>query len=480
MTDLALTPQAVAAAQQVLLAALASREKAAGGTPNANYLYVPGGSLTYPGSSRDIINAWILPTQGLATKLQRRKSLDVNGIIDILTGETNSTGSNPTAACADGKQPGNLKFGKRTHVFGRIPFDTQVMQVDKIGLALNRGVFRDRTVVGDPTGPASNNGAGLVTMPMSINDAIRNEYKAQIFTTLAAVNRDFARLIYSGNPANTAGSEGYIEFFGLDLLINTGLRDAVTGQAIPAADSIVETLGGQNITTGGATAAQNAVNMIVYILRNLRDIATRTGLDPVMHTLTMRRDLFYEITRIWPCAYYTTGCNVATGATAFLDTGAMIKLRDDMRDGDYLLVDGEKVDVTIDDAIGPESVSGTTFQSSIYFVPLTMVGGRPVTYWEYQDLAVSMEGLELLTNRQNFQLLDDGRVLLHLKPPTNECVQARVLTKPRIVLEAPFLAGRLTSVGYSPLLHTRDAIPDEPYFVNGGAYTQSAPYFYIP
>ena len=289
--------RALQAAQQVLLAAIGQSQKAAPGVPNAGYLYVPGGSLTYPGSSRDIINAFIMPSSGLAGRLARRKSTETNPILDILTGLTASSGTNPTLACADGRQPGNLKFCKRSHPFGRIPMDSQVAQIDKMGTALNRGVFRDRTLVGDPFG------GGRYPQPLDFRTALQNEYKTKILELFAAFNRDYARLIYSGNYANTAGSEGYIEFYGLDTLINTGLRDAVTGIACPAADSIVVDFSNQNITTGGANASGGVVNYITYILRNLRDVTQRTGLGDTWNgVLAMRRDLFYEITRVWPCA----------------------------------------------------------------------------------------------------------------------------------------------------------------------------------
>ena len=209
--------------------------------------------------------------------------------------------------------------------------------------------------------------------------------------------------MYTGSPANNTSGGGYKEFYGLDRLINTGYSDSETNQACPAADSIVRSFGNLDIATNGAALVRNITNMY----RNLRYIAVEAGLDPVKWAITMRWSAFYEITEVWPCAYLSYRCsNLATGNTAFIDSNDAIKLRDDMRGniydrtGQYLLIDGERVQVVIDDGITELTPSNSTvpagsFRSTLYFVPLTVLGGTPVCYMEYLNFDAPGAAMEV-------------------------------------------------------------------------------------
>lgn len=145
----------------------------------------------------------------------------------------------------------------------------------------------------------------------------------------------------------------------------------------------MRSFGNLDISTNGATL----VRQITNIYRNLRYIAVNAGLDPVQWAISMPWALFYEITEVWPCAYLTYRCtNIATGNTAFVDSTEAIRMRDEMRGnvydrtGQYLLIDGVRVPVVIDDGITELGVGAGSFRSSMYFVPLTVLGGTPTTF----------------------------------------------------------------------------------------------------
>ena len=110
-----------------------------------------------------------------------------------------------------------------------------------------------------------------------LSNVLNTEVAKAIFELSVAWSRDFAREIYTGNPTNNTSGGGRQYFYGLDTLINTGYRDAITGVACPAADSIVRLFGNLDIATNGATL----VRQITNIYRNLRYIASNAGLDPV-------------------------------------------------------------------------------------------------------------------------------------------------------------------------------------------------------
>lgn len=459
----------------VLLEALLSRlaAKAAGSTPNAIPAHGPGGALGQLGLPANIINAMVLPLQGLAARMPIKLSQFTDPIITILTGQTASTGEEPTTACGDGRQPGNLKFCSQAWPFGRIVMDSQVVQADRAGELINRGEFIDQSLIGDPFAE--------MTKPIGVStrDALRSTTKKKILELVTALHRDYGHLLYQGNPGNTAGSAGYIEFFGLDTLINNNYQDVFSKQSCAAANSLVRAFNA-NVETDAA----NTVAEFTELVRAQKYLAERLHLGPVKWVFAMRYSLFMKLTELWPCTYLTYRCQVSGNDSAqVIVTGTeQNEMRNAMRSGRYLLIDDEPIEVIIDDFI-EESVGAGTFTSDVYFVPLTINGGYPVLYWEYFNLA-GPYGMQEAVNDfapGQFKVLGGGRYWLHHKPPTNECIQIRMGYRPRVVLEAPFLAARLTGVTYTARIHERSGDPNDPYyFVNGGSTAMPEPYFYPP
>lgn len=445
---------------------LIAKMKAVGTPPNAQYLHGRGGLLSTPGLDPNIISAMVMP-QGLASTIPVRLSNQTDMIVGILTGLTASSGSEPTAACADFPQAGNFKLCMQTLPFGRIGRETQILQVDRVGEVTNRGEFLDHTVINNPFARTE------AIPPFDARNFLRDEAQRALAALVAAIGRDYARIFYTGSPVNTAGSAGYIEYNGLDRLINTGYRDAVTGQLCPAADSWIASFGDANV----ATDASNTVRQITEILNSRRYLAQQLNIN-VSWRLVMRYALFRALTEIWPCAYLTSRCTLPSGNTSFMDAGEQVRMRDDMRNNHYLLVDGERVEVVIDDAIAQTDPAAGVHESAIYFVPNGTVGGVPLLYWDFYDMRGANPAIEALTPQGSFQVLGGGRYLLHRKPPTNECIQARMIARPRLILRAPFLAARLTDVRYTTYINERSPFPADPAFYNGGNTTYPAPSFY--
>jgi hypothetical protein len=129
-----------------------------------------------------------------------------------------------------------------------------------------------------------------------------------------------------------------------------------------------------------------------------------------------------------------TASPAGTSSVVNVDAEAQVKLRDDMRGnmddrtGQYLMIDGQQVPVVLDDAITETEVGSGVFSSSIYFVPLTVLGGTPVTYLEYLNYdspAGAMEAAQTFAPQGTFYTSDSGRFFWIKKPPTNFCVQLR-------------------------------------------------------
>lgn len=446
--------------------------------PNATYLHGAGGLLATLGANPNIMNAMIMP-RGLAGAIPRRKSVYANELFGVLTGLTASTGAEPTTACADGTQAGNFKLCYQTVPFGRTVKETKVLQLDRLGELINHCETIDARVFGDPFGSALQSDV----LRLSPRDILRSEVSKNLSELYASIVRDYADDFWTGNPANTPGSTGYLQHFGLDFLIDDGYRDASTGVVCPAADSYVATFASANI----ATNAQTTLSAITNIWYELQYRADRMGYgDQVTTTLVMPHGLFRALTAIWPCVYATDTCAVVAGDGERVNVNGMdaIALRDSMRMNNYLLIEGRQVPVITDDSIPVTEVVGPPVEreSTIYFVPLGNVGGEPTLYWEHFDMANQMltEALGTIAPANHYKLLANGTYLLHMKPPTNECIQARIVTRPRLILRTPFLAAKLTNVRWTQSIIERSPFPGAASYVNGGQTGYVAPTYSTP
>lgn len=457
------------------------RTKAAGTTPGTYPAHGPGGVFAQPGQRAQVVNAMVMP-RGLRDRLPAKRSNYFREVYPILTGLTAGTGTNPETACADCRQPGNLKVCNQTWPFSRLCLDSQVIDVSSLGMLVNRSEFVDQVLVGDPFG--SLGASAPAALPFNPREALRNEKSKQLMQLFTEWKRSWGRMIYTGNPANNSGT-GYAEHYGLDVIVNTGYRDAYTGVVCPAADAKVISFGNLEITTNGPAA----VTAIIEMYAALKHLSKQVGLDPVKWVLVGRYGLFRKLTEIWPCTYYTANCALPTGATLGLTGTEISKLRDDMRQGEYLIIDGEHVEFLVDDFITETIPVSGTAQSDLYFLPLSSPSfshnpGGAITYFEFFDMANSVD---IATSgvgaypANTFQVLGGGRYLLYPKAPSNVCIQYGMISKDRLIVEAPFLSARITGMRYTFQHHERSYDPAAAYyFYNGGQYTFAAPYFYPP
>jgi hypothetical protein len=462
--------------------------KAVSSTPTTIYAHGNGGLFSYPGLDRRLFSAMILPRTGVASRLPVRPSMDQNPLYGIITGVTATTGSDPVGPCDDFPSAGLTKLCMHSFVYGRQGRSTRVFELDRIGLVANRADFTDLQWFGDPLAAAGDN-FSVPTIPgLTGNSAANTEAGKALFELGVAWSRDFAREFYTGNPTNNTAQGGRKYYYGLDILLNTGYRDAVTGVACAAADSIVRSFGNAQVETNGALI----VRQMTDIMRRLRSLSNRAGLDPTRWVIAMRQELFYQLTEVWPCAYLTYRCtNLATNSTNFVNANDAIAMRDEMRGdyfamtGQYLMIDGQQVEVVLDDAIAETSQANGVYQSDIYFIPMTVLGSTPVTFFEYVNYDAPNGALafaQTFAPDSSYYTTDGGRFLWHKPPPTNFCVQLLAKMEPRLLALTPYLGARLTNVRYQPLSHDRDPFTDSAYFVNGGSTSQlgRGPSFFSP
>lgn len=431
----------------------------------ANLLHGSGGLWSTPGLEREIINAMIRPT-GIGSLLPLLPSVDVDPRFGSLTGVTAPVGNQPSAVC-DVAPHAYMKGCNLTARFGRIRYDTNTIDMDETMLRVNRGDFTDLQFKGQLLGLT-----GVEPKGLNQGQILNVMTMAEMVTVGVLFDREITRQIWQGSflIAN--------EFPGLDVQIATGQRDADTGVTCPALDSDVKSYNYHLIDHSIVTY----MSMLEFYIWNNAD---KMGLSPATWVWAMRPELWQELTAIWPCAYYTNKCSgaVDSNATVALDGQEMTDIRDQMRNGMWIEVNGRRYNVVVDNGIFEHNNINNArllpgeYASSIYFVPLTILGNMPVTYRQYVDYRGAAADIALLRGKETFWT-DQGEYSWALEQHA-WCYMLDAKTEQRVILRTPQLAGRIDAVKYVPLQHLRDPMPSSSYWMDGGVSLRpgiAAPY----
>lgn len=450
------------------------------GTPAATgYIHGPGGLFSLPGVDMDVFTTNLGTLPGLWNVLPVRGSRFMYPTFSVLTGVRPGTGAEPEEICDDAPVGGTMKAGNVYAPFGRYQRSTREISWTRLGQQNDRADPMDLMLVGGSMGssPFAPDRQASLREPF---DILQNEMAAVMYERAVELMRLLSDQFWYGSPANTPNPDGgYVEMVGLASLITTGHVDLATNTPLPSLDSDVKDFNYGLVSQQG----EAIVTALTYLARYVRDIASRTGMNPVRWAFAMRETLFYELTAVWPCSYFTALCNFSNDqARLNLDSGDLIAQRDEMRNGRYLLIDGIRYPVVLDDAILEHTnttnanVPSGQFSSDIFLVPLTVQGARPVTYLECYDWVDPSEAMPFFSE-QALGIVKDG-FWLETISRTNWCFKLQTIIQPRIVERCPWLAGRLRNVRYAPLQHTRDVFPDQPYWVNGGVQSRPGPSYY--
>jgi hypothetical protein len=163
-------------------------------------------------------------------------------------------------------------------------------------------------------------------------------------------------------------------------------------------------------------------------------------------------------------------------ATAFVDTNTQVAMRDAMRAGQYLLIDGTQVPVIIDNTMEELNVGAGNFQSSAYLIPLAAPGsfgdtGGMLSYMEYFDYRGPFgmqSSLGTMAPDQIYKVSGDGRFVMMLLSPQSFCRQILMRTRKRFIMRTPFLAARIDNIRYNVYIHERDPQPNTSFWYDGG------------
>ena len=419
---------------------------------------------------RDIITAHVQPT-GIASAIPLLPSVTESPYFGLLTGVSDDIGSEATNPC-DPNPTGYMKACTITAQFGRVARDTNVIDIDKVMLRLNRGDFQDYRLRGQLLGMAN-----LAPGNIDQSDVLNVVTKAEMVIAATNIERNLSKQYWQGSVANNTSGGGYKEMPGLDSQIATGIVDAGTNTACPAVDSDVKNFN-YDLVGGAGRDIVEYVSMLEFYLRNN---ARKMGLDPVNWVIVMRPELWFELSAVWPCSYLSHRCADDSGAQLLtVNDDTNVRLRDEMRNGMFLDVNGNRYPVVVDDGIfehdstNNANLAAGQYASSIYMVPLTITGGFPVTYREHVDYRAASADIALLNGKERFWS-DDG-LFMWVVEQNRFCYQLAMKTEQRIVLRTPHLAGKIDAVAYSPLQHLRSPYPESPYYEDGGVSLRTSPF----
>lgn len=442
----------------------------------AGWVHGVGGFLGVPGVDPDVISARVQP-RGLLAALPFNGSVYAFPEYAYVTGIEDLTDDEPATECETCIQ--SVKQGCiQSACFGRICRETQTLTPARAIERINRGDI-DLALMNDMLG-TTEWGSWLAGGNYSLRDVLNIATMEAIVEVSASMLNPLVRMVWQGNPASNVGT-GYAEFNGLDILVNQNKVDYHTGQRCQALDSDVKNFTYQNINTvvGGNVLIVRMLSALeAYVYFN----ASRMSLLPVEWAWVMRPETWRELTEMWPIAYLTTrNIVLPAGNTMNIDATRVNDLRDDMRRGLTLEVNGRAHRVILDDGIAKETNADVgaipvgSFASDIFLIPLRFGGGRLGTYMQYLDYRVAQPEIRLAKSQDRYWTDGTGKFLWTVEY-LKFCYTLSAEVRPRIVLKVPQLAGRLNNVVYTPEQHFRSPFQDDYYFHKGGTPDRAYPY----
>lgn len=455
------------------------------GAPVGPYGHGVGGLFSMPGQDAKIFSAMLQPQLSIINDLPVLTADPVPGagyggyqqeFFTTITGVTASQqddANQPTQECQPFPRGGLMKVCTLVSPYARYGAQLDQLNIEQLGMLTNPAdptYLQNMNLQNPPLGP---------TAPGGLNNILYNEFSRRAFTAIQGYALKVAEKVWTGDPALSASSNRWKDVLGLNTQINTGnKRDALSSQLCTIMNSDVKNYN-YGIVSGANTTISNVIDTVWQFL-NVK--ARQSGLMPVRWKLYMRSQLFDELTKIWPIIYYQQLIAAATtmGSSARFNFGTdVMQLREQMREQLFLPIRNARVEVGLDDGIpernGDPSTSGFNaallsgqFASDMYFVPLTVLGGIPVTYMEPFNQANAITEQVIRDGRILNTFTSDGGMYRWYTLQTRGCVQWDFVSQFRLVLRTPNIAGRIQNVGYAPLQHFPDAFNSSSYFADGG------------
>lgn len=456
--------------------------------PVAPYLHGTGGLFNRRDRENPIFAAMMAPNAGVADALPMfngARNLDNQfggtdwAFDSLITGQTagnlDDFANQPTTPCADGPVAGLLKFCSMANTLGNYKMSTREVDIFRAGRVSD---MTDAFTV-QVANEMPQSVFGTPTSTPSLQNAVSNELASRIWEMILGFQRMFYPRVFTGSPANNVGTA--MDIVGLDIHINSGNKIDSSSQTIcTAANSDVKSFGSRVV--GSATDIVRYLEMCdAFVTYKAR----RQGLGTPEYIVAMRPELWQEITQIIPAQklqqVIAVITNMGTNTRANIDSNAVFNERNAMRDSMLIPLNGRMVRVVVDDTIAETNLGNVagvpTYSSTIYGIPLTVMGGYPVTFWEYFNHAnAQAQAIELASNGLTWTT--DGGLFRWTSEFAKGCLKLNATMTPRLRMRTPQIAWRIDNVAYQPLQHFSDWSPNSSYFVDGGVTTGGGNKYY--
>lgn len=462
----ALDPQTIQIAQAVALALQSTqsiaqtkalnggaRQKAVAYNANTQYAHGPRGVFNLPGVEPDMWSLVRRP-KGLAGELPIVPSRYTSNFYGLPIYVGAESGSEPADDCSPGPTPGDLNIAYQSFPFGKIIRTTKPIDVNRAGQLINNAEPLDLRVINEAAGDTS----PFIPDPARNPTFLTSELGLNYWKLGITFERQAEADVFTGDPANNnPATLGRLYSPGLDKMINTGKIDANTGMAVPALDSLLVNWNGAalngTVTLGGQSA--DIVTTISAMINYILATAKETGVDGLEIALAGRYDLFYALTALWPCSYLTNACNTAVNAggssTVFVSGTEQVDMRDEMRNGEYLWINGRRYRWIITDQNAETTTNGRR-SSDIYFLPMSANGRRPL-YLE--TFPFDNEQIKEITSVIPGQMWQSNNGLYFWTfDKSGYCITLTAKVMARLILRLPHLSARLRNVGYTAFIPT--------------------------
>lgn len=388
-----------------------------------------------------------------------------NEIIEISTGVTAGSGNNSTNACAVGPKAGDLKTMQQVYTFGVIHMSTRIDDITQVGMRKNRSdvdrQFYNQASVDNPWLPQVPGIDGLS------NTASR--LRASLYTLGVELERNVSPVHFVGVAGTEDNSYRGVarQWAGLDGLIKTGYTDAVTGLAAPRADSVVTNFNA--LVSGTDSFSRDIIEAVSDTYWSVVALAEALRIAGVQWALVMRPDLFKALTEVWACSYLTYRCSGTTTEPVNQDAMAIYNARVSMFNEQYLLIEGQRIPVILDNSIPRVTAGNNLYISDIYGVALS-AGGQPLLYGEYfpMDNAQAEEFATFAGMADAETSTVNNGMYRVFKRVTGGCYEFDFFARARLILDAPFLSFRVDDVRYNSYYKQVDPIPGTSFYTNGG------------
>lgn len=457
--------------------------------PIGPYSHGPNGLFNRRDRDNPVFSAVMTPNMGVADAIPvfngaRFLNNEFGGVDagfdSLVTGVTEGAldefENQPLTACADGPVGGLMKFCTIVNTYGNYVMSTREVDIDRAGRVTD---MTDAFTVQ----LANQFPSGLFATPTdypSMQNAVNNELAMRTWEMILSFQRMIAPRVFVGSPANNEGEKK--DIVGLDIHINSGNKiDSGQQATCTAANSKVLSF---NSGIVGSASAGNIVALMEAADAFATYKARRQGLGTPEYIVGMRPELWQEISEIIPAQKYErviAVINRVTNGRANLDASGVYNERDAIRVSHLIPINGRFLRVVEDDAIAETNIGNVSgvpaYTSTIYGIPLTVLGGFPVTFWEWWNHA-NAQSMAMQARTSGLTWVTDGGMFRWHSEFNKGCLKLNAKFKPRLRMRTPQLAWRINNVGYAPLVHFDSWDPDSTYFVDGGVQQGDNPKYY--